>query len=36
MSERSKFDKVFLVDEGIEDPNTVINEPSTARQRNAI
>ena len=26
----------FLVDEGIEDPNTAINGPSSARQRNAI
>ena len=26
----------FLVDEGIEDPNTIINGPSSARQRNAI
>ena len=26
----------FLVDEGIEDPNTTINGPSSARQRNAI
>ena len=25
----------FLVDEGIEDPNTTINRPSSARQRNA-
>ena len=32
------FDNVFflLVDEGIEDPNTVINGPSSARQPNAI
>ena len=27
---------VFLVDEGKEDPNTTTNEPSSARQRNAI
>ena len=27
---------VFLVDEGIEDPNVTINGPSSARQRNAI
>ena len=27
----SKFDNVFLVDEGIEDPNTAINWPSSAR-----
>ena len=38
---RSKFDHIifsvfFLVDEGIEDPNTTINGPSSARQRNAI
>ena len=26
----------FLVDEGIEDPNTDINGPSSAHQRNAI
>ena len=26
----------FLVDEGIEDPNTAINGLSSARQRNAI
>ena len=38
----SKFDNIFLlflfflVDEGIEDPNTAINGPSSARQRNAI
>ena len=34
----SKFDNVFFffVDEGIEDPNTVINGPSLARQQNAI
>ena len=32
----SKFDNFFLVDEGIEDLNTAINEPSSARQRNAI
>ena len=33
----SNFDNVFfLVDEGIEDPNTTINGPSLARQRNAI
>ena len=37
----SKYDNVFLcfsflVDEGIEDPNTAINGPSLARQRNAI
>ena len=32
----SKFDNVFLVDEGIEDPNVTINGPSLARQRNAI
>ena len=28
--------RFFLVDEGIEDPNTTINGPSSARQRNAI
>ena len=27
---------LFLVDEGIEDPNTTKNGPSSARQRNAI
>ena len=32
----SKFDNFFLVDEGIEHPNTAINGPSLARQRNAI
>ena len=35
----SKFDKVFfffLVDGGIEDPNTALIGPSSARQRNAI
>ena len=37
----SKFDNVsfflfFLVDDGIEDPNTTIHGPSSARQRNAI
>ena len=41
----SKFDNVFccffclffhLVDEGIEDQNTAINGPSSARQRNVI
>ena len=32
----STFDNVFLVDEGIEDPNTAINGPSSARQQNAI
>ena len=32
----SKFNNVFLVDEGIEDPNTAINGASSARQRNAI
>ena len=33
----SKFEKVFfLVDSGIEDPNTAINGSSSARQRNAI
>ena len=26
----------FLVDEGIEDPNTTVNGPSSARQRNVI
>ena len=26
----------FLVDKGIEDPNTAINGPSSARQRNPI
>ena len=32
----SNFDKVFFVDEGWDDPNTTICEPSSARQRNAI
>ena len=33
----AKFDDVFfLVDKGIEDTNTAINGPSSARQRNAI
>ena len=37
----SKFVTFFfffflLVDEGIEDPNTTIDRPSSARQRNAI
>ena len=33
----SKFDIVFfLVDEAIEDPNTAINGPSSARQQNTI
>ena len=30
------YDVLFLVDEGIEDPNTAINGPSSARQRNTI
>ena len=30
------FIKTFLVDRGKEDPNTAINGPSSARQRNAI
>ena len=37
--QRSKFVTVFvffLVDEGIEDPNTAINGPSSARQQNSI
>ena len=32
----SKFDNIFLIDKGIEDTNTAINGPSSARQRNAI
>ena len=32
----SKLDNVFLVDEGIEDSNTTMNGPSSARQGNAI
>ena len=42
LSEGSKFDNVsflfyfFLIDDGIEDPNTTINGPPSARQRNAI
>ena len=35
-SEGSKFDDFFLVDKGIEDTNTAINGPSSARQRNTI
>ena len=31
-----KFDNFLLVDKGIEDPNTAINGPSSARLRNAI
>ena len=30
------LDFLFLVDERIKDPNTAINGPSSARQRNAI
>ena len=32
----SIFDKIFLVDEGLEDPNTALNGPSSVRQQNAI
>ena len=32
----SNFDNVFLVDDGREDPNTIISGPSLARQRNTI
>ena len=32
----SDFDKVFLVDEGREDPSTTISGPLTTRQRNVI
>ena len=32
----SKLDNVFLVDDVIEDPNTAINGPSSARQQKAI
>ena len=37
----SKFDNIFylffiVVDEGIEDPNIIINGPSSAHQGNAI
>ena len=32
----SKFDNAFFLVEGIEDPNTAINGPSSAHQRNAI
>ena len=32
----SKFDIVFLIDWGIEDPNTALIMPSSARQGNAI
>ena len=31
-----KFDNVFLVDDGIKDPNTAINGPSWACQWNSI
>ena len=31
-----KLIRVFLVDVGIQDPNTAINGPSSTRQRNAI
>ena len=43
LSGGSKFDNIpifffsfFLVDEGIDHPNTTINGPSSARQQNAI
>ena len=36
LSEGSKFDNVFLADEGIEDTNFTINGPSSVNQRNAI
>ena len=36
LSEGPKFDNVFLVGEGKEDPNNTINGPSSARQRNAV
>ena len=32
----SKFDNVFLVGEGKEDPNTVINGPSSTRHLNDV
>ena len=32
----TKFDFHLFLDEGREDPNTTINRPSSARQRNAI
>ena len=32
----SKLKTFFLVDKGIEDPNTAINGPSSACQRNTI
>ena len=32
----SNSDNVFLVDEGRDDPNTTISEPSSALQPNAI
>ena len=35
-SKLDKFFSLFLVDDGIEDPNTVIYVPSSARQRHAI
>ena len=36
MSEGVQILYIFFVDEGTEDPNTAINGPSSARQRNAI
>ena len=36
LSKGSTFDKFFLVDEGIENPNITIIGPSSVRQRNAI
>ena len=35
-SKNDSFFVVFLVDEGIEDPNTTVNGPSSARQWNTI
>ena len=32
----SNFENVFLVDEGREDPSTIISEPALAHQRNAM
>ena len=36
LSEGSKFDNVFLVDEGIKDKNTAINRSSSALHLNGI
>ena len=36
LSEGTKFDNICFFDEGIEDPNTTINGPLSARQQNTI